>query len=92
MCNHHPLLCFCIDVGIKEHDNEGRLITAEFQKYFVVTSCKLKCIYRNLRKLVICSILKQLISFRCSKFRKGTSSVCILAYHSNVLLDLIMQS
>ena len=27
--------------GIKEHDNEGRLITAEFEKYFVVTSCEL---------------------------------------------------
>lgn len=33
---------FFIEIeGMKEHDNEGRLITAEFEKYFVVTSCEL---------------------------------------------------
>ena len=31
---------YLIITGIKKHDSEGRVITAEFEKFFLVTSCK----------------------------------------------------
>jgi hypothetical protein len=27
--------------GVSEHDKEGRVITAEYEKFFLVTSCKI---------------------------------------------------
>ena len=30
-----------LSVGIAEHDNEGRVITAEYKDFFLVTSCEL---------------------------------------------------
>ena len=32
---------FMVITGIEKHDSEGRVITAEFEKFFLVTSCKL---------------------------------------------------
>ena len=28
-------------VGVSEHDKEGRVITAEYEKFFLVTSCEI---------------------------------------------------
>lgn len=30
---------YCL-LGVPEHDKEGRVITAEYEKFFLVTSCK----------------------------------------------------
>ena len=32
--------CVCIHPGIDKYDSEGRLITAEYDKFFLLTSCK----------------------------------------------------
>ena len=32
--------CTYIFAGISEHDNEGRVITAEFDDFYLVTACK----------------------------------------------------
>ncbi len=29
-----------VSAGISEHDNEGRVITAEFDDFYLVTACK----------------------------------------------------
>lgn len=37
LSKHEPLEVFN-DIGIPEHDNEGRVITAEFEKFYVITA------------------------------------------------------
>ena len=36
-----PTIMVNLSVGIAEHDNEGRVITAEYEDFFLVTSCEL---------------------------------------------------
>ena len=35
------LISIFLYVGISEHDNEGRVITAEYDKFYLVSTCKL---------------------------------------------------
>ena len=37
-CVH--VVCLSVSSGIEAHDKEGRIITAEFEKYFFITTCE----------------------------------------------------
>lgn len=39
ICRSCPTL-LTFSTGISEHDNEGRVITAEFEDFYLVTACK----------------------------------------------------
>jgi len=38
ICDNVPL--FAVFAGIAKHDDEGRVITAEYDKFYLVTACK----------------------------------------------------
>lgn len=41
--------------GVPEHDKEGRVITAEYEKFFLVTACKIPVLVAPLDGCILAS-------------------------------------